>query len=250
MMLSNTIIDEMQPYILNNTNIETYLKYKKDGTKPEKHVKSEASERQIIKPNTSSFFMPKEYDSLFWCYYIIKNGDCAYETLNNKNILTTKQLKIEYVSKIRENKQIIKTYKLDTISNLESNLANDDVLHIKTALTLLAIDNINVIFVSKKTYFELLMNDTTDIYIIREVELNTKYKKKYGFEMATPTLLEEIRSTLYKIEAIDKPIKGLSSYKVQELKDIASKLAIETMNLETGKSKTKNELYELIIKCF
>ena len=62
--------------------------------------------------------------------------------------------------------------------------------------------------------------------------------------------LNNIRSSLYKLNVIDKPIKGMSSYKVAELLDICSKLGIEVVNKETGKNKTKNDLYESIIQYF
>ena len=245
-----TLREELEPYILNETNIENYLKYKiKTNQKQERNnniQKNSHTNTNII----PSIFIPREHDTLFWCYYIIKNGDIKYETLNNRNILTTMQIKIDYVSKIRENKQIVKTYKFDTITNLESNLANDTNINIKTIMTFCAIDNINLIFVSRKTYFELLMNDTPDIYIIREVELQSKYMQKYGFELATSDKLDEIHNTLYKIETINKPIKALSSYKAQELINIANKLAIETINKDTGKHKTKNEIYETLIQYF
>jgi hypothetical protein len=249
-------ISKFESYILNENNIENYLKYKlkiekKDIIEKKDNKNYITQKNNDIKFNNKSLlFIPKEQDTLFWCYYIIKNGDIKYETLNNRNILTTKQLKIDYVSKIRENKQIIKTYKFDTITNIENNLANDDNINIKTIISLCAIENINVIFVSKKTYFEFLINDTNDIYIIREIEQQSKYKKKYGFEIANNEILEEIRNTLYKIDTIDKPIKGLSSYKVADLINIANKLAIETINTNTGKSKSKNEIYESLIQYF
>ena len=243
-------ISQLDPYILNENNIENYLKYKTKINQKEERNNIINKNNEIKLNKKSSVFIPREQDTLFWCYYIIKNGDIKYETLNNRNVITTKQIKIDYVSKIRENKQIVKTYKFDTITNIESNLANDNNINIKTIMTLCAIDNINLIFVSRKTYFELLMNDTSDLYIIREVELQSKYMKKYGFEIATCETLDEIRNTLYKIETIDKPIKSLSSYKVQDLINIANKLAIETINKDTGKHKTKNELYESIIQYF
>jgi hypothetical protein len=245
-----SFIEEFEPYILNESNIENYLKYKiKSNHREEKNNNTQKNEeiKTIKKP---SIFIPREQDTLFWCYYIIKNGDIKYETLNNRNTLTTKQIKINYVSKIRENKQIVKTYKFDTITNIESNLANDNSINIKTIMTLCSIDNINLIFVSKKTYFEFLINDTPEIYIVREIELQSKYMKKYGFELATTETLDEIRDTLYKIDTLDKPIKALSSYKAQDLINIANKLAIQTINKDTGKHKTKNELYESLIQYF
>jgi hypothetical protein len=117
-------------------------------------------------------------------------------------------------------------------------------------MSLCAIDKINLIFVSRKTYFELLMNDSQPIYIIRELDNNSKYNKKYGFEIANEASLQNIRTTLYKIDNLDKPIKALSSYKVKDLTDICEKLAIKIHKDDTTKNKTKNELYESIIQYF
>jgi hypothetical protein len=117
-------------------------------------------------------------------------------------------------------------------------------------LSLCAVENINVIYISKKTYYELLMNDSNVIYIVHEIPSQSKYYNKYGFEMATEESLNTIRSSLYKIENVCKQIKSASSYKVQELIEICTKLAIETINKETGKTKSKNDLYESIIQHF
>jgi hypothetical protein len=40
----------------------------------------------------------------------------------------------------------------------------------------------------------------------------------------------------------------LSYYKVKDLTDICEKLSINIINSQTGKNKTKNELYESIIQ--
>lgn len=234
-------------YILNENNMQNYLKYKLNIEK--KIITKPVEGKPKPNINRCSLLIPKEYDTLFWCYYIILNGEGDYEMLHVKNSLIAKQIKISYVNKIRANKQVIKTYKFDTITNIESNLANDNNISIKTVMSLCAIDKINLIFVSKKTYFELLMNDTEPIYIIKEMEFQSKYNKKYGFEIANDDSIQSIRTTLYKIENLDKPIKAISSYKVKDLIDICDKLAIQTINAENGK-KTKNELYESIIQYF
>jgi len=246
-MIENTI--DYNPYILNDKNIVTYLKYKLNNKTSKTTVTSNNLERKTKPIHKEDIFFPKEQDSLFWCYYIISFGESNYEMLNFKNPLLAKQIKINYVDKIRMNKQIAKTYKFDTMTNIESNLANDNIINIKTVMTLCAIDKINVIFISNKTYYELLMNDTKNIYIIREVENQSKYNKKYGFEIGNLDLLHQIRSTLYKIETLEKPIKALSSYKLQDLIDICNKLSIEVKH-DNGKNKTKNELYELVTQYF
>lgn len=245
-MIEPTI--DYNPYILNDNNIISYLKYKLINTTIKSNNKLECE----VKPKLvkESIFFPKEQDTLFWCYYIISSGESNYEMMNVKNSLVAKQIKINYVNKIRMNKQIVKTYKFDTITNIESNLVNDNNINIKTIMTLCVIDKINVIFVSRKTYYELLMNDTTTIYIIREVENQSKYNKKYGFEISNLDSLQQIKKTLYKVETLNKPIKPLSSYKLQDLIDICNKLSIEVKRIDNGKNKSKNELYELLIQYF
>ena len=246
MLTYNDVLDELQDYILNEENIQKALRmkiYSEKNVKPVVLPKINAVKKQDI-------FIPNQQDNLLWCYYIIKNGDISYETLNNKNSLIAKQMKIDFVSTIRKNKDIVKTYKFDTISSIESNLANDNNLNKKTFLTLCAIENINIVFVSKKSYFELLTNDSDIIYIVHELPNKSKHYNNYGFEIAREDSINNIRETLYKLDNIDKPIKSISAYKVEDLVNIANKLAIETVNKENGKHKSKKDLYESIIQYF
>jgi hypothetical protein len=236
---------DLEPYILNENNMMNYLKYKIKNDSIKKEVKEKSFKQS---PNKCSFFIPKENDTLFWCYYIILNGDAEYEMMNNRNVLVEKQNKINYVTKIRSSKQTVKTYKFDSLTNIESNLANDNLINIKTIMSLCAIDKVNIIFIRRKTYFEFLMNDDKPIYVIKETD--NKYNKKYGFEIINKNVLEEIRRTLYKVETLDKPIKASSFYKVGDLIEICNKLVINVVNEKTGKNKTKNELYESIIQYF
>lgn len=139
----NDVLNDLQDYMLYEDNMIKSLRLKIESTpKDIKSVKNSNNTRQQL-------FIPNQQDSLFWCFYIIKNGDIKYETLNNKNSLLAKQMKIELVDSIRKHKDVVKMYKFDTISNLESNLANDNNLNDKTFFTLCAIENINIIFLKK-----------------------------------------------------------------------------------------------------
>jgi hypothetical protein len=248
MLAYNDVLNELQDYILDEERVDKLLKMKL--LSQSQQVKPE-SPRNIQKvTQRPALFIPAQQDTLFWCFFILKNGDASYETLNNKNSLVAKQQKIDLVSVIRKNKDIVKTYKFDTITNIEGNLANDDNLNLKTFLSLCAIENINVVYVSNKTYYESLMNDSGVIYIVRELQTPAKYHKKYGFELSTDETLSTIRNSLYKLEVVDKPIRTASAYKLQDLIDICGKLEIPITNKETGKNKSKNDLYESILQYF
>jgi len=267
MSLYDDVLRELQYYILNEDNIKKSLDIKmrcftkdnvKDNTKDnvkdnnkDKYNKNNNSNIEAKKIK-NPIFIPSEADTLFWCFYILKNGDSKYETMYTRNEVVSRQIKIEYVEKIRKNKQIVKTYKFDTITNIENNLGNEKTLNVKTFLTLCAIENMNVLFVKNKTYYELRMNDSESITII--YCLNNKetknYQNRYGFEIKSIEFANEMKSSLYKIDNVDKPIKAVSSYNVSELTEICNKLAIDIKNVETGKNKSKNELYESIIQYF
>jgi hypothetical protein len=95
------------------------------------------------------------------------------------------------------------------------------------------------------------MNDSKEVYIIYELSSErSKYNTKYGFELGTVETVQTIRDTLYQVEKIDKPIMAFSAYTIKELLEICQKLAIETMNKDTNKLKSKKELYEGIIQYF
>jgi hypothetical protein len=251
MNTNNEIINDLHDFMFNEENIKSYLSIRNEYNTEKKNKLTENNKQPIVKPveKKQTMYFPNQQDSLYWCYYIISNGEAKYEMLQNKNFLLAKQMKIELVDKIRKNKDIVKMYKFDTLTAIESNLANDNNINSKTFCSLCAIDNINIIYISKNTYFELLMNDTESVYIIKEVSTQSKYTFKYGFEVTTKEASNCIKNTLYKVENINKPIKAESAYKVQDLIDICSKLGIE-LNNNNGKKKTKKEMYELIIQYF
>ena len=259
----NDVFIDLQDYMLNEDNMLKAVRLKlekksKDYSNDKMNTKQDKTNNHSNKNDTNysnknkkSLFIPNQEDSLFWCFYIIKNGDIKYETLTNKNSLLAKQMKIEMVDLIRKNKNIVKQYKFDTLTNLESNLANENILNVKCFFTLCAIENINIVYIKNNTYYELLMNDTNVIFLLYDLQSQTKmyskYSNKYGFEMATEESLYEIRGKFFKLESVDKPIKAISSYKLNDLINICIKLNINIQNM-SGKQKGKKELYESIIQ--
>jgi hypothetical protein len=238
-------VKHVQDYMFNNTNICKCLEHKiyEEFNNKKPKQQNEKSETVI---NSQSLFIPKDNDTLFWCLYIIKNGLTNYSQLNNRNLIVEKKFKIDYVERLRKEKQLIKQYKFDTMTNIENRLVNENRIDINTFLTLCVIGSLNVFFIKNKTYYELNMNDSNKIYIIKYFS----DKDKYGFEETNKDILDDFRNKYYKVDNMAKPIKSLSSYKTQELVDICNKLEIEVLNSSKMKTKSKQELYEAIIKYF
>jgi len=242
----NDVFNNLQDYMLTEKNIQNILETRIDlYNKKNNNIISNPIITNTIANKQFHYFVPFEKDTLFWCLYIIVNGDVKYEILENKNMIVEKNLKIDYVEKIRKMKPLIKTYKFATLSHIENNLVNEDKIDIYTFLTLAVIENLNIFFIKKKTCFEILMNDTEQIYIINLLE-----NGKYGYRIDTRTNIGILKTTLYQVDNISKPIKAFSSYKVQELIDICKKLAIDIIDKDTQKNKSKKDLYEAIIQYF
>lgn len=239
-------VKHVQDYMFNNTNICRSLECRLHDQYNTKKIKQQVEKIENINKN---IFIPSDSDSLFWCLYIIKNGLSNYTQLTNRNLIVEKKLKIEYVERLRKEKQLIKQYKFDTITNIENSLANETRIDINTFLILCVVGCLNIFYIKKKTFFELNMNDSNKIYIIKYIP----EKDKYGFEETNKENIDEFRDKFYKLDNISKPIKSMATYKTQELIDICNKLGIETtLTSENNnpKNKSKKDLYEAIIKYF
>ena len=240
----NDVINKLQDYMLNENTIKNSLDKRLDKRVENNIVKTNNFFEQKTKEKIN-IFVPKQKDSLFWCFYILKYGEQNYEMLENINIVLEKRLKIEYVEKIRKEKQIVKSHKFATLTHLENQLANEEKIDLPTFFTLCVLENINVLYICKKTYFELLMNDDK-IHIIHRLDNYSKY----GYEGIEQSKIDLYRSTLFKVDSVEKPIKSISSYKVSELVEFCTKLGIEICVKDTNKNKSKKDLYESLIQYF
>jgi hypothetical protein len=239
--LYQNFVKHIQDYMFNNTQMCKSLECKLHEEYNNKKMKQQTEKFDNINKN---IFLPNDSDTLFWCLYIIKNGLTNYSQLTNRNLIVEKKMKIEYVERLRKEKQLVKQYKFDTLTNIENTLANESKIDINTFLTFSAVGCLNIFFIKKNSYFELNTNDSNKIYIIKYIP----EKDKYGFEETNKDNLHDFRDKYYKVDNLSKPIKTMSVYKTQELVDICKKLGIETAIGE--KTKGKKELYEAIIQYF
>jgi hypothetical protein len=244
----NHVINELQDYMLTPKLLEYstsfILKRSSDFLKKNslKNEKKYQKNNDTGSKKEQPFFIPKQKDSLFWCFYVMKHGDIKYEMMDI-NVVVEKNLKIDYVTRLRDEKTLLKNYKFGSLINIENFLVNEQKININTFFSLCVIENINVIYIHKKTYYELILNSSLPIYIVHY--FNETHN--YGLEEFTQEKIDYYRNNLYKIINVEKPIKAISSYKSEELIDICGKLGIN-IQTETGKNKLKKTLYEEIVQ--
>ena len=195
------------------------------------------------KNKTNDFFIPKEKDTLFWCYYIIVNGIQNYELLFDNTYKEEKQQKLNFIEKLRSFKDTLKKHKFKR-TEIEGDIAYSNEISIITFLAMCAVENKNVCVLKGRCLYTLIVNDTSSIDIIT-MDDNNRYGCFLLEEKEKTKLFNEYTAKYWMIDNIAKPISAQSSYKLVQLQDIADKLRIPIVN-ENGKKLKKIELYNLI----
>ena len=197
-----------------------------------------------------TFYKPKQKDSLFWCFYILKYGYSNYEMeINNQYFTVEKREKFKYIEMLRNNKDLLKIHKIKPFTELEDDLANKDKISVKTFFALCILENINVLLVDKRKIFELTCIDIDDKHQVNVIHRNRKNYEHHIELNVTDTILMNYRETYYKSNTLDASIKSISSYKFDELVELCKKLNIDiSSSKEEGKNKmTKKDIYEILV---
>ena len=237
-MSSHNILKKVDQYSFNKQNIQNLLssEYFEEKTNDKKKSIKSQNKKKVV-----DFYIPSEKDSLFWCWFIFKSGFSDYEINKEFFFSVEKENKIEFVNKVRNNKKMLKHMKV-RVSEMEGHLANDSILDITYLEPMLIIEKYNFIYMNEKIYYENITypgNPTCIVKYFNDVD-------KYGLFLDEKKLFD-YKDKLFNVDNIKKPVKGISNYKANELRDICKKLNIDIMKTPT-KTKTKKELYQLVIE--
>jgi len=240
--ITNSMLTKQKKELIDNVNKKHIIKEEVSNNKIDFTFKTEnkkTTEELVIE----NYYLPKQKDSLFWCIYIFKYGMNKYNEISNygNTELKEKQNCIKFIEK---NKNLLKTtnYKITNINiqEIKSELMTEQTktsYYVLLAFVFYYNINIYIIHENRNMYLSF-KNDTNTInHVI------FKDKKKYKiFKTNVNNLeIENITRGMYSLVHFNKPIKGLSTYKVSELHDIA-----RILNIENYTNYKKNELYELI----
>ena len=196
-------------------------------------------------------YKPLEKDSLFWCFYILKNGYSNYEMeINDKRFFIEKDEKFKYIEILRQNKDVLKMHKIKPLTEIEDDLANKQCIGIKTFFALCVFEKINVMLIDNRKIYEIICADTTTnpIRVIHRNSLTLEHHIELNM---TDDLLQRYRDNYYNINGFDNGLKAMSYYKVDELMELCKKLNIcVSEDKDNKKKKTKKDIYELLVLNF
>lgn len=208
--------------------------------------------KNIIKSeikNKEPYYFIKQKDTLFWCFYILKNGYSSYEMdCYNKYFTIEREVKYKYINFLREdkNKNLLKMFKIKPLIDLENDLANKDKITVKTFFALCLIEGINVMLIDGRKVYNLSCNDS-DINIIH---YNKKSDEYYIESEINNSNIDNYKLEYFVVPTFDYKLKSISSYKVDELVDLCKKLNIDLDNRNSTKKILKKDIYELVVQEF
>lgn len=189
--------------------------------------------------NKSRLIVPDKMDTLFWCLYISHYGEADYLAIGNKYgnaEIAEKQKIMEF---LKSNKNALKNLHRKITLGSAQEIMSDLMTNMKTSLlSLVAFSvyykkNILLLNTINKTFLEYRYDDRS-VMTKEPGELGPwlviKYteNKKYGY--ISSDMSEEISdiSTIIAeyiyIQSPDKPLKGISTYKMGELVNISAKI--------------------------
>ena len=251
---NNNLLNRLEEFMLTDEKINSFIK--KD-TVPEKKDTRKNEMKESLNKQQNNFFVPKEKDNLFWIFYIIKNGFSKYEYPNTTSFVNEKAEKFNLIESLRLKKHILKINKIKNIKeDVEDELANKEKIGMKTFIALCAAENINILFIHKRKCFHLLANNLEEgsgsgsgseveegnsaiYHVIHQYDK----PERYCYELNTG--LEQwnkYKTDFFHWESLEKPMKAISSYKVDELTSVCKQLG-----LVCDSKKSKKDLYEWIL---
>lgn len=204
-----------------------------------------------IQDSRTDNFLPKKDDTLFWSIFIAYYGLKEYyivDRYKNREIEEKEKI-VNYLKTLSKTEIYITKCSIQEMMG-ELMVSKNTTLFIVNALSMYY--KMTFLFVYENTYLEfdlnkLLTNNNNEIpigIIYKNKNGSTKFPK-YSVDLyVTPEKIQSIRDTKVQLVKYDKPLKGISVYKITDLEIILGKLQ---PNLGEKNTKyTKKEMYEQI----
>ena len=230
------IINDCEKYMLSTENmrkIPTLNKYLSKIESKSQYKNIENTRKKNDKPEN---ILSQQTDKLFWCFFIILNGEHEFEI--DHSFKREKDIKIQTIEQLRPIKSELKAFKL-RLNEIEDELLNCKKITIKSLIAFTLLHKINIIYVWNRKYFEIVNDSEKKINVIINDGVNDSI-----FSDVTDEKINYYRNNYWLIENVDKPIKAMTGYSKEELFTIINKLEIKDITMKM----TKKVMYEKILE--
>lgn len=219
-------------------------------------VKTPVSQVPNMKMNGSVFY-PQQENSLFWCLYIIHYGLQQYQLIrkHGNEEMVEKQKIIDFLkTPVGSAKLKVSNHRI-THAMVQEIISDVMMMKKKSGLSAIfgvaAYYNIPSICIVKG---KLLIAFTQDKNVpVTSLDscaiIYASEKNSFGVDIEpSPEKIKKLDKYV-KIESLDKPLKGISTYKVNDLDEIARKLSFsEDEIMKWTKPELYNNITEYMVK--
>jgi len=206
-------------------------------------------------------FYPTRKNSVFWCVYLGEYGMSQYMLDEHKyaNVeVNERQKMLDYfrdssnAMKLKEGNNKVSNALIQEI-NADIAVSNHrdprSLFHLMIAMSVFYKKTIYLVRKNKYLVFSFYKyeNEMEDLNLENTLLIHMKNDREYGISQdITMDVLHNIIQNKYRLESYDKPLKGISSYKVCNLEDISRRLDVEICD-EQGIALKKPELYNKLL---
>ena len=232
------LINSLQDYTLNKTNITKFTNISQSNPK-NKRVNVKKSEK-VVKDNMS--IIPEDKDKLFWCFYILMEGEIEYNLLKANRFKIENEMKYKIAGDYKKYKHLFKPFKISK-DDFHNFLINEKEIDIRVFFVLCVFNEINIIYLYKNFYFDNIIDDDKKVNVIFR---NDSHNGSIHYiDSSNLYTLEYVSNNCCRMYSLIKRLKTISSFTVAELQQTAIKIGIDIK--KNDKNKTKTVLYNDII---
>lgn len=247
------MLSEIESYMFSFDTMKAHEKNTFSASQPNMHKKDTKVPLQTLfpkmTPGEQGKFIPRQRDSLFWCFYIAKHGLDNFRLIANY-FVQENNFKITTVELARKEKVYLKAFKVK-LGLFESQLVNEKQIGFSMLQALCILYKVNIILVRKRSYLDFCYFPENSAFIIEEIKKSgggVAYSIEHNATMEKyDGNIKKIKEELWKQESIEKPLRAISAYKSVDLQNICNRLQLPIIN-SNGKNKTKTELYSSVIE--
>jgi hypothetical protein len=195
----------------------------------------------------NDYISPKLPDSLFWCIYIAVNGYDEYLEIHRNYGVKELEIKKNVSDMVKENPSAFKltNYKMTKASVqeiLSELLTSQKETSMISLMAIIIFYKINIVLLNPTTKCALEFISNKDSELSYYVLIKEGNRYSINIEELSKENINSRKEDWFCLESYLKPLKPISSYKLEELIAISKKLGIH----QPEEKVKKPELYEKI----
>lgn len=176
------------------------------------------------------------YKSLFWTFYSLINNEHTTSMIEHHKFKIKNDFSLRFVSLIKNNKGFLKQNKLK-FHDIESSILYNDDITIDTLKALVLFNKMNVCYIWNNKYYIFESNDEDVFHVIKRVRETFTFNRN----VTRQQVMENEVSKKILMDNTRTQLKSVSSYKLEDLKQMALLLDID-INIHKTKLKLYNEI--------